>query len=436
MTYTKYKIIDKDDYLYMENARGLLYTSNGTQVTTALTGTEEDFAEWTAMHASTKKRRKVRALRILFGHACNLSCGYCMQKDIGSPFERPKNKNTENLVEQIKTELDISSLMRVELWGGESFLYWKDIMPIMLATDSPDVEFYISTNGTPLLMKHVEFFKNLKGKVSIGISHDGPAQEKQRGPDILPKKQEIIRALEDTPNVGFSINTVLTKDNMDLFAINDYFKKFRDESGLNIRVVMQTVQNYDASNAENSAEWVFGGKDLLKFRDNLRMFLEACREQFETHGLNYTGDILPNSLFHFGYHSVLGIIKDYRQENFVGYTNCGASSEDILSVDINGDIRMCPHSGDEYVYGKMTDLDNITIKDLDLNRLETHCGTCPVQRMCKSTCPIEIPYDVFVGNCNIEKVYYWEKEKMALSMLTKSPVELEDWGLDAIPLEQ
>jgi radical SAM protein with 4Fe4S-binding SPASM domain len=68
-------------------------------------------------------------------------------------------------------------------------------------------------------------------------------------------------------------------------------------------------------------------------------------------------------------------------------SNCGADAEDILSLDIQGNIRLCPHT--EHISGKLTQLNTIEIKGMDLLKKGTHCGTCHVKRLCKSSFQIK-----------------------------------------------
>jgi uncharacterized protein len=431
MSYARYKHLTTNDYVFVENQQGLLYLSDGTQFTIPAPVDPQLLAEYKIRTRSTIKSKKVRAIRILLGHGCNFSCGYCMQKDIGNPFERPRNDNNERFVQQL-ADLDRSNLVRVELWGGETFLYWNDIVPIIEALDTPNIEFYFSTNGSPLSLKHIEYFKNMKGKVSIGFSHDGPVQEEQRGPDYIDKKIPVLKAImEARDKVGLSFNTVITKQSYDLFAINDFFKEVRDRSGVEVNCVMQMAQIYDAADLNN--EWAITGDDLIKFKNILQRYLTACKDQYLSHGDIKDGAIVRNSLFHFLEGGVLGIVNEFGKEEIRAHsTNCGSSSEDILSVDINGDVRMCPHSGDEYIYGNLDNLAGVVVKDLDLDRSETHCKDCTIYRLCKSTCPIDIPYPVFLKNCDVEKIFFTEKQRCALEILLNGPVELEDWGLETM----
>jgi uncharacterized protein len=116
----------------------------------------ESFAKQT--YATRKKSNKPTALRILMGHACNYSCTYCMQKDIGNPDEIPRRKSLDAFFENVSANLDISELQRVELWGGEPFLYWPDMVDIIKFFDKEGITFAIATNGSCLSQKHADYF--------------------------------------------------------------------------------------------------------------------------------------------------------------------------------------------------------------------------------------------------------------------------------------
>lgn len=430
MSYSKYRAAN-GDCVFVENQRGLLFLSDGTQFTKSYDIDAGALEEYLDRKKSRKKRSKIAAMRILLGHGCNYACGYCMQKDIGNPFERPRNKNTEKFIADVKQYLDISEIQRIELWGGESLLYWKDIVEIITAFDKEGLEFYISTNGSPLQMKHIEFFKNIKGRVAITISHDGPGQETARGPDPILKRADVIRELTNYKGkIGFSFNTVVTRFNYDLFAINDYFKNVRDTLNIPVQLVFGMAQIYDSDDGNN--DFAIVGEDLIKFQKILRDYLEASRKQLMEQGPTKNGDILWNNAFNFSKGSVK-LVEEFDQEAMRQYhTNCGTSSEDIISLDINGDVRLCPHSGEEYKYGQLEQLDKVEIKHIDLDRNESHCKDCAIFRLCHSTCPITIPYPVFIKNCDAEKVWYTEQQRMALSVLLNQEVELEDWGLQSL----
>ena len=152
----------------------------------------------------------------------------------------------------------------------------------MTKFDREGLEWYIPTNGTPLQMKHVEFFSKLKGKVGIGISHDGPGHVALRGEEFLHKKVEFLKALQKS-GIQFSFNPVISKTNYDLFQINKFFYDYCVENGIDtkpIGISWTLGHNHDYENIHNSADHVIGGESLEKFGVILRQYLDKCIEQY------------------------------------------------------------------------------------------------------------------------------------------------------------
>ena len=365
-------------------------------------------------HGVDTKTNAPIAIRILLGHACNYNCTYCMQKDIGNPDERPQSFFTETFISSVKNSLNIEKLKRVELWGGEPFLYWKDMVEIMKFFDSPDREFFISTNGSPFVQKHVDFFATLKGRVMINLSHDAYGQEELRGEDILknPRKVDIIKKLMALSNVALGVGCVVSSTNYDLFAINEYFKSFATANGIpNLKVTFIPAKNYDETNSQNSANYIIRGDDLIKFRKILKDFIQACLS--DTKNEVY----LRNNILH----SPEGIINYAtflkHQAPVTIKSSCGADANDVLSVDIQGNVRLCPHTDKSFISGRIDDLENVRIKKLDLDRKIQHCFKCPLKRLCRSSCPIKFPDEVFYSNCAFEKVWWGEIQEAAMGLL-------------------
>jgi uncharacterized protein len=334
-----------------------------------------------------------------------------MQKDIGNPDERVKNKHLDKFIDSLDAYLDLENLERIELWGGEPFLYWNDIQPVMQYLDKKGRHFFISTNGSPLREKHVEFFKSLESTVALGISHDGPGQF-IRGEEIFdkPSVAESIKAIDSLyPKIQYSFNTVLSRQNYDVFKINDWFKNIKESLNLkNASLSFTLGRIYDETNSQNSADHVIVGEDTLKFKEILKNYMEEMIQQLKIHGRKDDLPLLESNLFN----GSLGAIKySTSMKNQVPVTmtsNCGADSADVLSIDVQGNVRLCPHTKETYIAGTINNLKGIRIVQLDLNRKKTHCADCNVRRLCKSSCPIEFPDAVFLQNCRNEKVYYFK----------------------------
>jgi radical SAM protein with 4Fe4S-binding SPASM domain len=110
----------------------------------------------------------------------------------------------------------------------------------------------------------------------------------------------------------------------------------------------------------------------------------------------------------------------------------------LISLDLNGAVRTCPHTDESFISGHVTDIENVEVKNIDLDRKnrKDHCFNCPVLRICKSSCPINFDDSVFKLNCAIEKALYTTVQRKSFSLLLSQDMILEDWGLDAIPVEE
>lgn len=420
-SWSKFKVKNTDRVFYYSNYDNGLYDANKN----ALSVVAEPDAEYYATISETRSRVKSNKpfwIRILLGHACNYSCSYCMQKDIGNPDEREKITTTDYFIEQL-SKLDMSRLQKIDLWGGETLLYWKTIQEIMRKFDREGLEWYIPTNGTPLQMKHIEFFKTLKSKVGISISHDGPGHERLRGEEFLHKKVDVLRAMIDN-DIQFSFNPVISKTNYNLFDINKFFYDYCEQNGIDyskIGINWIVGHNHDYENIHNSADHVIGGESLEKFGEVILEYMDKCIEQF-IQGKN--NKLFKNSLFT-GSMGVIPYTKTLKQQILpTSSTSCGVDDEGVLSVDIKGNVRTCPHTDESFIGGHLEDLENVKLKNIDLDRYEKHCKSCSVFRLCKSNCPIEVPDEVFFSNCAIEKTYHRAVQETAFKILFGGEVEL------------
>jgi uncharacterized protein len=432
MSYAKFRTKDSGKVFYYRNTDNGIYNEQGDVLSLPPKEGWDYFEDIKSKNifGVTHKTNKPTALRILLGHACNYSCGYCMQKDIGNPDERPENFWLEPFIESIKTHLDLEQLERVELWGGEPFLYWNDMVPIMKLLDAPNRHFYISTNGSPLRQKHVDFFKTLQGTIMMGISHDGPGQELLRGEDIFDKKSvvETIKQLGAMhPKVQFSFNTVISAQNFDLFKINDYFKDVTDRLGLpHARLSYIPARVYDDSDSVNSADHVIKGDLLPKFKEMTDSYLKAAIKQVKEGGDRFLNcNIVDNETGVLRY----GLLTRH-QIPITMTSSCGADAADILSMDIRGNVRLCPHTSEKFTGGHINNLKGVKIIGLTLERKDTHCSKCPVKRLCKSSCPIDFPTEVFLHNCRVEKIWYSAIQQNAFSLLFGEEVELLETGIE------
>lgn len=403
-SFTKFLIEKTGEHFYYSNYTNGIYDEQMTPISKEVV--PDDIYFEAVSHTRTLSKSKSPSwIRVLLGHACNYSCDYCLQKDIGNPEERAKITTTEKFIDQLST-LDLTKVTKIDLWGGETLLYWKTIVPIMQAFDRPGLKWYIPTNGTPLMMKHAEFFSTLQGTVEIGISHDGPAHTLLRGPEFLHKKVEVLKAFQTSKNIRFSFNPTISNTNFDFFKINKFFYNFCIDNGLDptkTGLGYTILYNHDYENTHNSANHVIQGTQLIEFRKVMKEYMRANTRQFL---FGESLNLLKNDLYTGGM-GVLPYAQTLKEQVLPTVTTtCGVDDEDVLSVDIAGNVRTCPHVDESFISGTVEEIENVRIKNVVLDRYETHCDTCPVYRLCKSTCPIDVPKDVFYSNCAISKIWY------------------------------
>jgi sulfatase maturation enzyme AslB (radical SAM superfamily) len=321
-SFTKFQIANTSEQFYYSNYDNAIYDIN--KVLKSHTSPKDQ--TWFEVIKETRnikgKSSSPYWIRILLGHACNYSCSYCLQKDIGNPDERQKIETTDKFILDLE-KLNWSSVEKVDLWGGEPFLYWNTMVPLMRHFDRHNLTWFISTNGSALQQKHVDFFASLKSTVEIGLSHDALAHERLRGPEVLIKKVEILKMMQSAPNIKFGINTVISDSNFDLFEINDFFYNYLTENNLDkskFGLGFILGRNHDYENTHNSAMHVISDENLPKFKKILKTYIEKGIEQTLK---KVDNKILNNSLL-FGPTGVFDFAKSMRSQVLPTITtSCG-----------------------------------------------------------------------------------------------------------------
>lgn len=416
-----YELADGRQFYY-DTTDNSLYNKGGELLNLPPLKSLDWYKEEALHHNTSKKSNKPFAVRLLLGHACNYSCTYCMQKDIGNPNERGRNYQLDQFKQEFKNNLDLSKLKRVELWGGEPFLYWKDMIEIMDMVDGPEIEYFISTNGSPLRQKHVEYFATLKGTVLINISHDGPGQESLRGENILNNINSVmtIKNLMALPNVQVGFGCVVSKTNLDLYVINDFFKEFAIKNKIeNLKITFIPAKNYDDSNSQNSADHVISGPSLKYFDQIMKKFIKDCLQDPD-HEIYLRNNILESEEGVWQYAKFLT-----HRAPITTTSGCGADSDDVLSLDMKGNVRLCPHTDESFISGHISNIPLVDVTRLDLDRKKNHCYDCPFKRLCRSSCPIKFQDATFYSNCRFEKVWWGNIQLAAMELLFGQPVKIK-----------
>jgi uncharacterized protein len=337
------------------------------------------------MVGTRQKRNDPYWLRIQLGHECNYSCSYCLQKDLGFLSKPTKNKPAFN--PEAFAGLSTANLSRIDLWGGEPLLYWDTICQIIEHYDRPGLEFFISTNGSLLKAHHAEYFAARQSKICLGISHDGPMQTTLRGKEWLHRDPGVLKSLTEQ-GISWSFNPTISTQNPDISAVHDFFVDWATRNNLSVPFINFGLQHDHSPISDGSS-----------LHEHLQRFLART-------------DTVPNSL-HNGDQGVEGFIKSLAFPNVAArVTSCGVDDSQVLSVDLKGNLIVCPHTGTKYG----TTQQFAPIVEIDLNRYDRHCNSCHVWRLCKSTCPIES--NQFEANCASSYDWYSTIFRVSVETLT------------------
>ena len=314
------------------------------------------------------KSRAPRILKIQLGLSCNYACSYCSQAFQIADATVSKLADVEHFLTQLDSWIT-DAPEKIELWGGEPFLYWAKIKRLIpaLAARFPTARFSIITNGSLLNREKLDFIA--AHDIAITISHDGPGQH-LRGPDPLddPDKRRWIEALlaERPEKTGF--NAVLTRQHHDLRALTAWFA---EKVGPDIFVGLEGVVNvYDAATAIRTGR--FEPADLNSLT---RSIFEALVEVPNAFGLGERIDEFYAAI-------------QRRRPIEALCQKCGMDSPDAIAVDLRGNVMTCQNTGAKGAHkiGHVGAFEDIALDTATHFAFRDECMSCPVVQLCKGSC--------------------------------------------------
>jgi uncharacterized protein len=97
------------------------------------------------------KSQRPRTLKIQMGLSCNYACSYCNQATQINDATVSTLGDVERFLAQLENWIEAAP-ERIELWGGEPFVYWAKLKRLVpaLAARFPEARFSIITNGSLL----------------------------------------------------------------------------------------------------------------------------------------------------------------------------------------------------------------------------------------------------------------------------------------------
>ena len=344
-----------------------------------------DEREWpTALRVSKAtplgKSRAPKVLKIQLGLSCNYSCSYCSQAHQIGDATLSKLTDVEAFLANLDSWLE-GAPERIELWGGEPFIYWAKLKRLIpaLAERFASARFLIITNGSLFDREKLDLITQYD--IDIGLSHDGPGQD-LRGPDPLenPEQRRWIEALLAERRGHVSINTVLTAQNHDLAAIKAWFHA---RLGLDVPLSLEGVVNvYDAATLLGPGRFDEAGLHALR------------RSVFESHVTAPQAFGLDKRLRDF-----LSSLKTRRPISALGQ-KCGIDRPEHIAVDLQGNVMTCQNTGakGEHKIGHVDEFDAIALNTATHFAFRPECISCPVVQLCKGSCMF-LEGELFAQSC-------------------------------------
>lgn len=309
-----------------------------------------------------------RTLKIQLGLSCNYACSYCSQAVQIADASVSKLRDVEAFLTGLDGWIE-GAPEKIELWGGEPFLYWAKIKRLVpaLAARFPGTRFSIITNGSLLDREKLDFIANYD--ITIGISHDGPGQH-LRGPDPLgePEQRRWIDALlaERPEKTGF--NAVLTREHHDLNALKAWFA---ERLGPSACVGLEGVVNvYDAATLLGAGRFERAQLNALTWS-----VFEALVADPNAFGLGARIRDFYASL------------QRRRPIEALGQ-KCGMDRPEHIAVDLQGNVMTCQNTGAKGAHriGHVAEFDAIALDTATHFAFRDECTSCPVVQLCKGSC--------------------------------------------------
>ena len=383
----KFKIVavkdGVDQVFYYDNMENILSNQDGLIFENGL-NSKKTRNEYTSFSPEEPllKSKDIKILKIQLGLTCNYSCEYCSQRFVPRADETSRKYINSFMQKLENINFNEEDGLKIELWGGEPFVYWKTIKPLIKAlkekfkswTKKP--YYSIISNGSLLTEEICDWIiENLDG---FAISHDGPGQH-VRGPDPFDdeKTAKIILDLYGKMKNKMSFNSMLNAQNMSRKKIYDWFKNFTGEDRLNIGEG-SLVDAYDEGGIALSLNTK---KEHFEFR---RI---AFKDLYENEGdLHFS--IITNKI-----NNYVNDVLIHNNAKYLGQ-KCGMDSENTIAVDLRGNVLTCQNvsevsinsNGQPHLSGNLEDYDNVKVTTSTHWSNRKECSGCPVLHMCKGSC--------------------------------------------------
>ena len=414
----RYKVERTGETFIYSNTNNNLYKEDLTPIIQDKKGSKQNKDT-----GSLGKTNAPKQIRISMGKTCNFSCSYCLQDGLSD--KQDIEIDEDGLTKFIKDleNLDLSQLDRVELWGGEPFIYWNMMVQLLQSKlDREGVVWYICTNGSMLSARHLDFLDTVKGFVAIGISHDGPGQNEMRGKCPLDRLVPLLQRMDERrDHYGYGFQVTLSQENCDVYRIQGFFAGYMEKFGLiDGSVTYVPVESYDELSFKHSIH----GEMLDVLRGSIKQLLDLNMKDFKSG--NKKNLMNKHDLWGTGNTGVFHIAKSLKQLDEPELASrCGIFWDKLISVDIQGNVLSCPHVGaDTHNCGTLENLEEArvvnTLFHKDYGVID--CASCPVKVSCHYGCPLDLPDPYRIRGCDVMYSFFSELYLSTFKMMFDSEI--------------
>jgi uncharacterized protein len=338
-----------------------------------------------------RKSSAPKTLKIQLGLRCNYTCSYCSQSSEIESATVTKTADADVFLRRLDEWLT-GAPSRIELWGGEPFVYFAKLKRLVpeLKRRFPEAELDIVTNGSLIDGEIIEFIERYD--VLVAVSHDGPAQFR-RGPDPFddPERARWLRELwrRRGPKNRMTFNVVFSGANSDIVKTRAWFvEKIGDEN-----VALSTegvVTVYDTGTLGDSGRLTGGEYQALR---------ESIVEAFRSGSAQHYQNIFNKA------EDFIDSLCERRPASALGQ-KCGMDREDELAVDLSGKVMTCQNTGAQgkHGIGSVFDLRNAKLDTAWHWSHRESCNYCPVLQLCKGAC-MYLEDELFAQSCENEYHY-------------------------------
>lgn len=331
-----------------------------------------------------KKSKNIRVLKVQLGLSCNYSCDYCSQRFVAHAEETNKQDIESFLKKLDNLEFSEEQGLKIEMWGGEPFVYWKTMEPLTAELKKRfkdwkrQPQFSVITNGSLLTEEICDWL--VDNNFAVSISHDGPGQH-VRGPDpfIDPEKKATVLGLYNRlrPIGKMSFNCMMNGTNLSRKEVHKWFIEFTGDENVPLGEG-SVVDAYDEGGLQNSLNTK---KKHFEFRKT------AFNDVFENEGnIGFMGQVDRIDDF-------TSSIINHVPASSVGQ-KCGMDLPYTIAVNLRGEVSTCQNvspvqinsNGQSHASGNISNVEDIKITTSMHWSNRPNCSSCPVLHICKGSC--------------------------------------------------